>query len=138
MLLRLVRFAGRLRRWGVPLAPSVIGRLVRFVYACEISYLADIHPSVGFPHKALGVVVADDATIGPHCRILQNVTIGGRSGLAGAPTLGEGVLVGAGACILGPVVIGDHATIGANAVVLTDVPAGHVAVGVPARLIPPS
>ena len=34
--------------------------------------------------------------------------------------------------VLGGVVIGDHAVIGANAVVVTDVPAGGVAVGVPA------
>jgi serine O-acetyltransferase len=40
--------------------------------------------------------------------------------------------VGAGAKVLGGVVIGDHATIGANAVVIGDVPAGAVAVGVPA------
>jgi serine O-acetyltransferase len=40
--------------------------------------------------------------------------------------------IGAGAKILGPVHIGAGATIGANAVVLCDVPAGALAVGVPA------
>jgi serine O-acetyltransferase len=35
---------------------------------------------------------------------------------------------------LGAVTVGDHALIGANAVVLDDVPAGAVAVGIPARL----
>jgi serine O-acetyltransferase len=33
-------------------------------------------------------------------------------------------------------VVGDHAVIGANAVVLCDVPAHHVAVGIPARCRP--
>ena len=35
------------------------------------------------------------------------------------------------------VTIGDGAVVGANAVVLEDVPPGHTAVGVPARLLPP-
>jgi serine O-acetyltransferase len=44
------------------------------------------------------------------------------------------VVVGAGAKLLGPVWIGDDAQVGANAVVLKDVPAGAIAVGVPARI----
>ncbi|MDU0314725.1 DapH/DapD/GlmU-related protein [Phycicoccus sp. M110.8] len=115
-----------------------MGRLIRFMYGCEISYLADIDRTVVFPHKGLGVVVGDEAVIGPGCRILQNVTIGGRSGMPGGPVLGRDVLVGAGACLLGAITIGDGAIIGANAVVLADVPAGHTAVGVPARLIAPT
>jgi serine O-acetyltransferase len=42
--------------------------------------------------------------------------------------------VGAGAKILGAINIGDDAVIGANAVVLKDVPAGMMAIGVPARI----
>jgi serine O-acetyltransferase len=49
--------------------------------------------------------------------------------------IGGHVEVGAGAKILGGISVGDHAKIGANAVVLCDVPAGAVAVGVPARVI---
>ena len=45
---------------------------------------------------------------------------------------GDNVLLGAGCCILGEVRIGDGAKIGANAVVLQDVPAGTIAVGIPA------
>nr|WP_246715239.1 hypothetical protein [Rhizobium sp. BK196] len=48
--------------------------------------------------------------------------------------MGNGVDVGAGAKILGPVVIGEGAVIGANAVVVRDVPAGAIAVGVPAAI----
>ena len=43
--------------------------------------------------------------------------------------------VGAGAKILGRVNIGDDVDVGANAVVITDVPAGALAVGVPARIV---
>jgi serine O-acetyltransferase len=49
--------------------------------------------------------------------------------------LGARVNVGAGAKILGNVTIGDDANIGANAVVLSDIPAGHSAVGIPAKII---
>ena len=49
--------------------------------------------------------------------------------------MGGHVDIGAGAKIVPPVRIGDHAQIGANAVVLHDVPAGAVAVGIPARVV---
>jgi serine O-acetyltransferase len=39
--------------------------------------------------------------------------------------------------VIGPVHIGDGAVVGAMALVTTDVPAGHRAVGVPARILPP-
>jgi serine acetyltransferase len=49
--------------------------------------------------------------------------------------LGARVDVGAGAKILGKIRIGDRVQIGANAVVLQDLPAGAIAVGIPARII---
>lgn len=52
-----------------------------------------------------------------------------------APILGNRVQIGAGAVVLGAVRIGDGAIIGANAVVMSDVPAGAIAVGNPARII---
>jgi acetyltransferase-like isoleucine patch superfamily enzyme len=51
--------------------------------------------------------------------------------------IGRGVFVGARAIILKGVTIGDRAVIGAAAVVTRDVPARHLAVGNPARVIPP-
>jgi serine O-acetyltransferase len=132
MLLNLIRLASRLHAMSIPLAPSVVSRFVRLIYGCEISYLADIHPTARFPHKALGVVIGDHVVVGPRCRILQNVTIGGRAGRTGVPVLGADVLVGVGAAVLGPITLGDGAVVGANAVVLTDVPPGLMAVGVPA------
>jgi serine O-acetyltransferase len=82
------------------------------------------------PHPN-GVVVHPEAVIGPNCLLFQQVTIG-TGPKPGVPRLGGNIDVGPGAKILGGVVIGDHAVIGANAVVLNDVPAGAVAVGVPA------
>lgn len=80
-----------------------------------------------------GIVVSGDTVIGDDVTIRHGVTLGlRRKGVAGAPVIGNRVDIGAGAKILGPVKIGDGAAIGANAVVLCDVPAGAVAVGIPA------
>ena len=49
--------------------------------------------------------------------------------------IGRRVYVGAGAIILPGVTIGDDAIVGAGALVRHDVPAGHVVVGVPARVV---
>lgn len=131
-LLAFISTARKLRLAKVPLLPSVLGRLARIIYGCEISYLAKIHPSTRFPHKGLGVVIGDGVQVGPGCTILHNVTIGGRGG-ASVPVLEGNVLVGAGACVLGDVHVGWGASIGANAVVVRDVPSGVTVVGVPAE-----
>lgn len=53
----------------------------------------------------------------------------------GPVIIGDNVWIGEKASILPGVSIGDGAIIGAGAVVTKDVPAGHMAVGVPARVI---
>jgi serine O-acetyltransferase len=83
------------------------------------------------------IIIHAEATLGNSVRLRQGVTIGNKSAempLA-VPVIGNRVDIGAGAKILGPIVIGDDAVIGANAVVIRDVPAGALAVGVPARII---
>ena len=83
-----------------------------------------------------GVFLHPDVVLGENCTLRQGVSIGDRWPGQGVPTIGDDVDVGAGAKILGPVRVGDRAAIGANAVVLRDVPDGHTAVGVPARILP--
>jgi acetyltransferase-like isoleucine patch superfamily enzyme len=51
-------------------------------------------------------------------------------------SVGDGAWLGAGVKVLDGVTIGDRAVIGAGAVVRTSVPAGAVAAGVPARILP--
>lgn len=87
------------------------------------------------PHPN-GVVIHPEVEIGANGLIFQQVTLGTNRGRDGVPRIGAHVDIGPGARVLGPVTIGDHAVIGANAVVLRDVPAGAVAVGVPARILP--
>lgn len=119
---------------------SVLYRLafrgINAAYGIEIPFSARIGRRVVFEHQH-GIVVHGDAQIGDDCIVRQGVTLGIRSmdELRHAPVLGKRVNVGAGAKILGDVRIGDDACVGANAVVLEDVPAGGLAVGVPARLV---
>ena len=53
----------------------------------------------------------------------------------GEVIIGKNVWIGRNVCIMPGVTIGDGAIVGANAVVTKDVPAGGVAVGVPAEVI---
>jgi serine O-acetyltransferase len=110
-------------------------RSVRNFYGIELPYSAKIGRRVIFEHQH-GIVVHGETVIGDDCIIRQGVTLGIRNmdKLAEAPVLGRGVNVGAGAKIIGAVNVGDGAAIGANAVVLKDVPAGALAIGVPAQL----
>lgn len=83
-----------------------------------------------------GIIISGDAVFGDDCVVRNGVTVGLRHrGVRGAPVIGDRVDIGAGAKVLGPIRIGDDVAIGANAVVIQDVPAGHLAVGVPARII---
>ena len=128
------------RRRAVRILLGVVYRLMyrkcAYVYGIEIPYTASIGRRVTIEHQH-GIVVHGETRIGDECVLRQGVTLGMRSEDEPyrAPSLGCAVSVGSGAKILGAVQIGDNAKIGANAVVLHDVPAGAVAVGIPARVV---
>jgi len=110
-------------------------RVWSVITGAEIAPDTEIGGGLILPHPN-GVVIHPDVIIGPNCIIFQQVTLGTNRGGQGVPQLGGHVDIGPGARVLGPVRVGDHAVIGANAVVLADVPAGAVAVGIPARILP--
>lgn len=118
-----------LYRWGY--------RRCRNVYGIELPYNATVGRGVIVEHQG-GIVVHGGCVIGDGTILRQNCTLGVRSldRPDEAPVIGRRVNIGAGAAILGRVTVGDDAAIGANAVVLRDVPAGALAVGVPAVVRP--
>lgn len=126
------------RLWRVPalrLPARLLSQLARAATGIEIHPGARLGQRMFIDH-GMGVVIGETAVVGDDVMLYHGVTLGGRSLSRGKrhPTLGDRVTVGAGAKVLGPVWIGNDAQIGANAVVVKDVPAGAVAVGIPARV----
>ncbi len=85
------------------------------------------------PHGLRGVYISRYASIGPGCRIYQNVTVGEVDGQA--PQIGANCLIGAGAVVIGPIRVGDNVRIGAGAVVCRDVPDNCTVVAQPPRVL---
>jgi serine O-acetyltransferase len=110
-------------------------RVWRDVPSFELS-CGDIGPGFVARHGYSSILTAE--RIGANCLVHHEVTLGFDEGSGRSPRIGDNVYIGAGAKVLGDVTIGNDVRIGANAVVITDVPDGCSAVGVPARIIPPS
>jgi serine O-acetyltransferase len=137
----------RFGRWRYGL-PAPLRKPLSFVYRL-LKIASQILTGIDLPCEATvgrrlriehfgGIIVSGDAVIGNDVVLRNGVTIGlRRTSERGAPEIGNGVDIGAGAKLLGRIRIGDGAVIGANAVVLCDVPAGALAVGIPARIIAP-
>lgn len=70
-------------------------------------------------------------SIGNHCTINQNVTIGVSKG-GRKPIIGDNVTIRTGAIVVGGITIGDNALIAAGSVVIRDVPANSMVAGNPA------
>ena len=107
----------------------------RILNGCEIPTSVKLGDDVTFPHRGLGVVIHPEAEIGDGTTILQNVTLGGKTGQPGAPKIGKRCILGAGAVILGDISIGDNCIVGSNAVVTHSVPDNCIVAGVPAKII---
>ena len=129
----------RRERWCYLHGLKPLAYLIRnYIYLIHNSYIppsCEIGEGSIFAYKGMGCVIHARAVIGENCLIGTNVTIGGRSGHYEVPVIGNNVEISTGAKVLGPIRIGDNAIIGANAVVITDVPAGEIWGGVPAKFI---
>jgi UDP-perosamine 4-acetyltransferase len=113
--------------------PSAIvspgARLGRGVVVLAGSVLSD-NPSIGDNvWIGLAAAITHDTRIGDDC------LIGGRSAVGAECDIGERVLIGWGSVIGLRCRIGPDAAIGSGANVISDIPAGAVAVGNPARVV---
>lgn len=130
------RFRNRMLRKVLGVVHLILAKLGEIFFGVTIGVSAKIGRRLTIEHSG-AIVIHGQAQLGDDCIIRQGVTIGNRSldRPDEAPLIGHRVNIGAGAKILGGVRIGDDAQIGANAVVIDDIPAGGVAVGVPARVV---
>jgi serine O-acetyltransferase len=115
----------------------MVSNYAKFWTAIEIHPGAVIGKRLVIDH-GVGVVLGETAVIGDDVLIYHGVTLGGKTldPVKRHPTVGNNVIIGAGAKLIGNITIGDNCAIGSNAVVTKDMPAGTVAVGVNARLLP--
>jgi acetyltransferase-like isoleucine patch superfamily enzyme len=89
-----------------------------------------------------GVTIGKDTLVSMHCRILSSnhaipppgTIIRSLADTLRPTRIGCDVWLGAGSTVLGGVAIGDGCVIGAGAVVTKEIPAGAIAVGVPASV----
>jgi serine O-acetyltransferase len=133
------RLAHRLwERRAYKLPARILSNVTRTLTGVEIHPGATIGRRFFIDH-GMGVVIGETAIVGDDVMLYHDVTLGGRS-LAKVkrhPTVGDRVTIGSGARVLGDVTIGDDSQVGANSVVTRDVPAGAVAVGIPAQIREP-
>jgi serine O-acetyltransferase len=126
----------RLRKWGPVwcrlLLPFdiMLSFMSFFGPRCEIPTRTRIGPGLFLPHPD-GVILSEKSKIGSYVSVFQQVTLG--CWRNSYPQLRSRSAVFAGAKVIGGAVIGRGACVGANAVVTKDVPARHVATGIPAK-----
>ena len=130
-------FVYRVFRWfferNIPTQPIrfVVERMIEMTTGISIPAEAQIGKGLRIHHFG-EIIIHSHVKIGEGCTLYQGVTLGDLGGSGGVPRVGNRVLMGAGAKLIGPIEVGDDCSIGANAVVRNSVPAGFLAVGVPA------
>ena len=120
------------RRWHVPGVNHALRLATTVLYSIEIGNDIELGDGINFTHT-LGIVIGGTSKVGARVKFMGNNTIGSAKD-NGCPVIEDDVVIGCGARVLGPIRIGKGAYIGANAFVLTDVPAGAIATGIPAKI----
>ncbi len=137
----LVRHAHALHRRGWRRLAKLVQLFNFVVFGLEVPASLEIGDGLVIAHTQ-GTILGG-ASIGRNVTIFQQVTLGATAIDFGydpalRPVVEDGVTIAAGAKVLGAVRLGRDCVVGANAVVLADVPAGSLAVGVPARIVAPN
>lgn len=122
---------------GVKGPARILAQFNRFLTGIEIHPGASIGRRFFIDH-GMGIVIGETAEIGDGVMLYHGVTLGGQvlTQTKRHPTIEDNVTIGAGAKVLGPITVGQGSAVGANAVVTKDVPADHIAVGIPAQARP--
>jgi serine O-acetyltransferase len=132
ILLRVTEYINN--RYGGPVGVAarwwLQSRGIRLGYTIPINRFG---PGLMLPHWGT-IVVNGAAEVGVNCTLHVNTVLANRDG---APRLGDNVVVCAGAYAEGPITIGDNAYIAPHSVVRSDVRAGDVVGGAPARSLHP-
>jgi serine acetyltransferase len=114
-----------MRELGVPVAPKIASRMIRFFYGSDIHWNAQLADGVTIVH-GMGLAISGAAKVGSRCLIFHNVTLGEaidpKTRATGAPTIEDDVHIGPGATLLGPITIGSGSKIMAGTVVTQSVP----------------
>jgi serine O-acetyltransferase len=134
----LLRCAQVLQVRGWRRAAKLFSMLNVVLFGMEVPATLDIGPGLIVTHT--NGIVLGAGSIGRNATIYQQVTLGALEAdfqfdPAKRPIVEDDVTLAAGSKVLGPVRLARGCTVGANAVVLQDVPAGALAVGVPARIV---
>jgi acetyltransferase-like isoleucine patch superfamily enzyme len=115
---------------------QLLGGMIPSELTCHRGATLEIGPD-GLFNYGVSIEAANQVRIGSRCMLGSFVRISDRDGSGCRPiTIGERVWIAHGAVIHPGVTIGDGSVISAGSDVTVDVPADHVAVGKPARVVP--
>ena len=115
---------------------AIAHKLISLITGIELPKAAQIGPGLYIAHAG-GVILHPNVSLGEHCTLSHEVTIGegGRGEQKGWPKIGNRVYIAPGAKIFGAITIGDNVAIGANAVVNKSFTDESVVAGIPAKVI---
>ena len=112
---------------------SVVGR------GAEVGNYAELkNTHLGAGAKTHHMSYLGDATVGERVNIGAGTITANYDGTNKYPTtIGDGAFIGVDTMLIAPITVGEGARTGAGSVVTRDIPAGKLAVGVPARIREP-
>ncbi|MFY9488739.1 MAG: hypothetical protein WAP35_08605 [Solirubrobacterales bacterium] len=135
--LRIWMLSCRLHRRGFRRTARILKAINFMVFKAILPPEVEPGPNLELVHHALGVGVHVQMKIGRDVTVYHFVSFAADAPLGSDrfQVIGDRVTVGTGSILVGPISIGDDAVIGAGAVVVSDVPAGAVVAGSPAKPI---